>query len=145
MMPEDLQEIVSRIRNGDRAAFRILVEMYQQQTYRLAFRILANEEEARDIVQDSFVKIWQKIDSYDPSRKFVTWMNSIVVHASVDRLRTIRRHIMVPIDQVLQTLEALQQRDPGTAADNRDLALLIQYLADGLPEKQKLIFILRDI
>lgn len=145
MMPEDLQEIVSRIRNGDRAAFRILVEMYQQHAYRLAFRILGNEEEARDIVQDSFVKIWQKIGSYDPSRKFVTWMNGIVVHASVDRLRVLRRHVMVPVDQVVQTLEALQQRDPGTAADNRDLALLIRYLADGLPEKQKLVFILRDI
>lgn len=145
MTPEDLQEIVSRIRSGDRAAFRILVEMYQQQAYRLSFRILGNEEEARDIVQDSFVKIWQKIGSYDPARKFVTWMNGIVVHASVDRQRSLRRHVMVPVDRVLQTVEALQQQDPGRAADDRDLALLIQFLAEGLPEKQKLIFILRDI
>jgi RNA polymerase sigma-70 factor (ECF subfamily) len=145
MKPEDLQEIIIRIRNGDRAAFRILVEMYRQQAYRMAFRILGNEEEARDIVQDSFVKIWQKIGSYDPSRKFVTWMNGIVVHASVDRLRVLRRHVMVPIDLVSQTIEALQQRDPGRATDDRDLALMIQFLAEGLPEKQKLIFILRDI
>jgi RNA polymerase sigma-70 factor (ECF subfamily) len=145
MMPEDLQEIVFRIRNGDQAAFRTLVEMYRQPLYRLAFRILGNEEEARDAVQESFVKIWQKIGSYDPSRKFITWMNTILVNTSADRLRALRRHLMVPLDQVAQTLEAMQQRDPGNAADTHDLAILIHCLADGLPEKQRIVFILRDI
>lgn len=145
MMPENLHEIITGTRNGDRKAFKKLVEMYQQPAYRLAFRILGNEEEARDAVQESFIKIWQKISSFDSSREFIPWMYRILANTSADRLRTMHRHPLVPIDQVSQNLLAMQQRDPGTPADNHDLAMLIKGLAGGLPGKQKLVFILRDI
>ena len=145
MMPENLQEIIACIRNGDRKAFRILVEMYQQPAYRLSFRILGIEDEARDAVQESFIKIWQKIGSFDTSREFTPWMYRILVNTAKDRMRTMHRHITVPIDLVSQKLEAMQQRDPATTADNHELAVLIKGLADMLPEKQKLVFILRDI
>jgi RNA polymerase sigma-70 factor (ECF subfamily) len=144
-MPEDLQKIIRGVRNGDHAAFRILVTMYRQPTYRLAFRILGNEEEARDAVQECFIKIWQKVGSFDPSREFIPWMYRILVNTATDRLRKIHRHTMVPIDLVIRKLEALQQNDATTPADNHDLAILIKGLADMLPEKQKLVFILRDI
>jgi len=145
MMPENLQEIIECIRNRDRTAFRKLVTMYQQPAYRLAFRILGNEEEARDSVQESFIKIWQKIGSFDPSREFIPWMYRILVNTSTDRLRTIHRHTMIPIDLASQKLEAIQQNDSSTSADNHELAILIRGLAEMLPEKQKLVFILRDI
>ncbi|MCX6244295.1 MAG: RNA polymerase sigma factor [Bacteroidetes bacterium] len=144
-MPENLQEIIECIRNGDRTAFRKFVTMYQQPAYRLAFRILGNEEEARDAVQESFIKIWQKIGSFDSSREFIPWMYRIIVNTSTDRLRVIHRHTMIPIDLVSQKLEAIQKNDATTTADNHDLAILIKGLAEMLPEKQKLVFILRDI
>jgi RNA polymerase sigma-70 factor, ECF subfamily len=144
-MPENLQETIGCIRNGDPSAFRKLVMMYQQPAYRLAFRILGNEEEARDAVQESFIKIWQKIGSFDPSREFIPWMYRILVNTSTDRLRSIRRHVMIPIDLASQKLETMQQGDPSTLSDNHDLAILIKGMADMLPEKQKLVFILRDI
>ena len=144
-MPENLQEIVICTRNGDRKAFKKLVEMYQQPAYRLAFRILCNEEEARDAVQESFIKIWQKISSFDPSREFIPWMYRILANTSTDRLRTMHRHTLVPIDQVSQNLLAMQQSDQGIPADNHDLAMLIKGLAGSLPGKQKMVFILRDV
>lgn len=144
-MPENLQETIGCIRNGDHTAFKKLVEMYQQPAYRLAFRILGNEEEAKDAVQESFIKIWQKIGSYDSSREFIPWMYRILANTSADRMRTIRRHEWVPIDLVSQKLVALQQRDQGTPADNHDLAILIKGLAGKLPETQKMVFILRDV
>jgi RNA polymerase sigma-70 factor, ECF subfamily len=145
MMPENLQETVKCIRNGDQAAFRKLVTIYQQPAYRLSFRILGNEEEARDAVQESFIRIWRKIGSYDPSREFIPWMYRIFVNTSTDRLRTIHRHTMIPFEQMAHNLEAIQQDDPANSADNRELANLIKGLAEMLPEKQKLVFILRDI
>ncbi len=145
MMPENLQKTVECIRNGDHTAFRKLVMTYQQTAYRLAFRILGNEEEARDSVQESFIKIWQKIGSFDPAREFIPWMYRIIVNTSTDRLRTIHRHIMIPIDVVSQKLEAIQQNDSTRSANNHELAILIKGLAEMLPEKQKLVFILRDI
>jgi RNA polymerase sigma-70 factor (ECF subfamily) len=145
MMPENLQEIIDCIRNGDRMAFRKFVTMYQQPAYRLAFRILGNEEEARDAVQESFIKVWQKIGSYDTSREFIPWMYRILANTSLDRLRTIKRHTIIPIELVSRKLEAMQQIDSPTLADNHELAILIKGIADILPGKQKLVFILRDI
>jgi RNA polymerase sigma-70 factor (ECF subfamily) len=144
-MPANLQEIIGNIRNGDQQAFRTLVEMYRQPAYRLAFRILGNEEEARDAVQESFIRIWQRIGSYDPTREFLPWLYRILVNAATDRLRTISQHPMVPIDLVAERLTVLLQSDQEVRADNRDLALLIRVLAGSLPEKQKLLFILRDV
>ena len=144
-MPQNLQEIIRGTRNGDHAAFKKLVEMYRQQAYRLAFRILGDEEEARDAVQESFIRIWEKIRSYDPSREFIPWMYRVVVNASNDRLRTMQRRAEVPIDLVPQSIATMQQRDPGAAADNLDLAILINALAGSLPGKQKTVFILRDV
>ncbi len=145
MMPENLQEIIMCIRNGDRKAFKKLVEMYQQHAYRLAFRILGNEEEARDAVQESFIKIWQKFDSFDSSREFIPWMYRILTNTSADRLRTMHRHELIPIDLVSQKLLEIQQRDQGSSADNHDMAMLIKGLAGTLPDKQKVVFILRDV
>ena len=144
-MPENFQEIITGIRNGDHPAFRKLVEMYQQPAYRLAFRILGNEEEARDSVQESFIKIWQKIDSFDPSREFIPWMYRILVNTSTDRLRTLKRHSMISIDMVSQKIGALLQNESDVPVDNHDLIIMIKGIADRLPEKQRLVFILRDI
>jgi RNA polymerase sigma-70 factor (ECF subfamily) len=145
MMPENLREIIECIRNGDRTAFRKLVTMYQQPAYRLAFRILGNEEEARDAVQECFIKVWQKIGSFDTSRAFIPWMSRILANTSLDRLRTIKRHTTIPIEMVSRKLEAMQQLDSTTLANNQELAILIKGLSEMLPEKQKLVFVLRDI
>jgi RNA polymerase sigma-70 factor (ECF subfamily) len=145
MMPDHLQDMFKRIRSGDRAAFRKLVEMYQQPAYRLAFRILGNEEEARDAVQETFIKIWQKIGSYDPSREFLPWMYRILANTATDRFRTLQRHEMISLDKATPKLEAMLRQDPSASADNREMALLIKNIAEILPEKQKLVFLLRDI
>ncbi len=145
MMPENLQETVECIRKGDLTAFRKLVTMYEQPAFRLAFRILGNEEEAKDSVQESFIKIWRKIGSYDPSREFIPWMYRIIVNTSTDRLRVIHRHTMIPIDLVSQQIEKILQNDSATSAENHELAIMIKGLTEMLPEKQKLVFILRDI
>jgi RNA polymerase sigma-70 factor (ECF subfamily) len=131
--------------NGDLKAFRKLVTMYQQPAYRLAFKILGDEEEAKDAVQESFIKIWKKISSFDPAREFVPWMYRIIVNTSNDRLRIIHRHTMVPLDQVSQKLEAVLQSDSKTVAENHETAVIIKGLTGMLPEKQRLVFILRDI
>jgi RNA polymerase sigma-70 factor (ECF subfamily) len=144
-MLTDFQEIIDRIKKGDQAAFRRIVEDYRQQAFSMAFRILCNEEEARDIVQESFVKIWQKIGTYDMTQKFSTWMYKIVANGAIDRLRQIKKHKQVNLEKVImkidyQNLELTQIED-----DNKETAQLISLLAEGLPEKQQMVFILRDL
>jgi RNA polymerase sigma-70 factor (ECF subfamily) len=144
-MPANLHDIIANVRNGDQRAFRTLVEMYQQPAYRLAFRILGNEEEARDAVQECFIRIWQKIGTFDSAREFIPWMYRILTNAATDRLRTMQRHATIPIEVVAKRVIGLLQGDRETPLENRDLAMLIRTLAGTLPEKQKLVFILRDV
>lgn len=74
-------------RQGDRNAFGCLVEAYQGPVYNLTYRILGNAEEAEDAAQETFLRAFRKLDSYDPTRKFSTWVLSIASHYCIDRLR----------------------------------------------------------
>jgi len=139
------RDIIDQIKNGSQQAFKSLVEEYQQYAFTLAFRILGNEEEARDAVQDSFIKIWQKINTFDGKAKFTTWMYRIVTNKAIDRLRLIRRINHVNIDDVSDKLNDLYQSDSIVQLDNKDLGQMIRFISEGLPEKQRLVFIMRDI
>jgi RNA polymerase sigma-70 factor (ECF subfamily) len=144
-MPTDLLEIIEKVKNGDQAAFRRIVEEYRQLAFGMAFRIMCNEEEARDVVQDSFIKIWQKIGTYDMSQKFSTWICKIVANTAIDRMRQIKRHNLVNIDKVVTLIDRLNQGIDQQDFENEDTARIISWIAQGLPEKQQMVFILRDL
>jgi RNA polymerase sigma-70 factor, ECF subfamily len=74
-------------RQGDRQAFGHLVEAYQVPVYNLAYRMLGNREEAEDAAQETFLRAYRKLRSYDPAHKFSTWMLSIASHYCIDQLR----------------------------------------------------------
>jgi len=141
----DLLHIVDQAKLGDQKAFRYLVEQYQEYAYILSFRILCNEEEARDTVQESFIKIWKNIKKYDPKIKFTTWMYTIVTHTAIDKFRSLKRYTMVNIDDVAEHLEKIEDVGPGHKIDNEEIGMIIKLMAEDLPEKQRLIFVLRDI
>src|SRR5690606_32224267 len=74
----------------DEEAFANLVEAYQQPIFNLAFRMLGNSAEAEDAAQETFIRAYARLHTYDPERKFSSWILSIASHYCVDRLR--RRH-----------------------------------------------------
>ena len=144
-MQFEIEKIIKEIRNGNQEAFRKVVEEYQQYAFTLSFRILYDEDEARDAVQDSFIKIWKKIHEYDSKIKFTTWMYRIVTNTAIDRYRSIKRHKSVKMDDVAERLDQLQDGSLEVNLSNEELAGIIKTLADDLPEKQKMVFVLRDI
>lgn len=144
MQPE-IKEIILKVKKGDQSAFRKLVELHQQYAFNLAFRILCNDEEARDIVQESFIKIWQKIADYNPKIKFTTWMFKIVTNSAIDRLRVIKRNIFVDLENVSGRIDQIMEENPETSLNNKELGQMINFIAEDLPEKQRLVFVLRDI
>ena len=144
-MLKNVQEITDRVKQGDQEAFRILVETYQQYAFNLAFRILQNEEEARDAVQESFIKIWTKICDFRSSQKFTTWLYRIVTNSALDRLRALKRRGQVGLDQIPEMLLSSNTMRPDRQLDNKEIAQVIRILAGKLSEKQQLVFILRDI
>ena len=144
-MPEDISHIIKRIKKGDQLAFKWLVENFQQSAFSLAFRIICNEEDARDIVQESFIKIWKKIESFKEKSSFISWMFKIVANSSIDKLRQQKRTNSVSIDQFSENIINSSFNNWENELDNKELGNVINLLSEGLPEKQRLIFVLRDI
>jgi RNA polymerase sigma-70 factor (ECF subfamily) len=92
--PSD-EEAISRARLGDHAGFRVLVERYQQRAYRLALRILHDEEMARDAVQDAFLKVYASLGRFEGRSSFYTWLYRVVLNLCLDLRRRDRssRHV----------------------------------------------------
>ncbi len=103
------QEMVwlEQARGGDDAAFGRLVQAYQGPVYNLAYRMLGNAVEAEDAAQETFVRIYTKLNTYQPDRKLSSWVLSIASHYCIDRLRR-RRMNWLSLDEepVATTLPA---------------------------------------
>lgn len=138
-------EILELAKSGDPSAFKRLVEHYSIYAYNLAFRILCDEEEAKDAVQDSFIKIWKRIGAFNATHKFSTWMYKIVTHTAIDLLRkqNIRKTTSIDLSNCVPS--DIDENSTQKKMDNQELAALISNLSEGLPEKQRMVFILRDI
>ena len=91
------EELMGRIRNGDREAFSMLVMRHTKRYYSLAYRMLSSREEAEDIVQESFLTVWTSPASWDGGRqtKFTTWFYRVVANACIDRKR---KHTPLPME-----------------------------------------------
>ncbi|NOY57728.1 MAG: RNA polymerase sigma factor [Calditrichaeota bacterium] len=145
-MPE-LYDIFLRCQNGDLAAFRQVVETHQSFAFSLALRMLCDAEDARDVVQESFIKVWQNIGQFDPNRKFTTWLYKIITNLCLDYLKARKRKNRLfssPLDSKVGNL-ARAEVDEEKNCMNKELIKEIKMLAEGLTPKQRIVFVLRDL
>src|SRR4249920_1050768 len=82
---------VSKARAGDSDAFRVLVERHGRSLFRLAFRMTGNEQDAEDVVQESFLRAYRQLAKFDDRASFGTWLYRIAVNASLDLVRSRKR------------------------------------------------------
>lgn len=88
-----IQGLVQELQNGDENALSTLYDMYSDSLYGLILKIVKDDGLAQDILQDCFVKIWQKAQTYDSSKgSFFTWMLNVCRNKSIDELRKVDRH-----------------------------------------------------
>ena len=78
-------------RDGDRRAFEELVNLYKDKIFHLSYRILGNVQEAEDIVQETFLRVFRNLHRYDENQKFSTWIYRIATNQCIDRIRK-RKH-----------------------------------------------------
>jgi RNA polymerase sigma-70 factor, ECF subfamily len=147
MQQENIVEIIEKIRLGHSDQFRKLVEISQSMIYSLAFRLLCDEDEAKDIVQETFVKVWRNLNSFDTKMKFSTWIYTIATRLCYDRLRVWRRK---SVFRIFTTENEMQLDIPSlenveNEVINADLRRVIAKLTSGLSLKQKLVFTLSEI
>ncbi len=83
---------VLRVRSGDSQAFRLLVEHHSRNIFRLAYRMTGNEQDAEDVVQETFFKAFRQLNGFEERSNFSTWLYRIGVNCALDLLRKRRRH-----------------------------------------------------
>ena len=144
-MQNKAYELIRQSKKGDTQAFRQLMEQYKQYAFQLAYRILHCEEDAKDTVQEAFIRVWQHLSRFDLKKKFTTWLYRIVVNQSVDKLRQRKRRSEVTVRNENDSIFADPQQNPEGCCMNNEAMDRIRKAMDHLPLKQRLIFILRDL
>ncbi len=134
---------MAQAQRGDRVAFRQLVEAYQGPVYNLAYRMLGNSADAEDAAQETFVRMYTKLNTYQPDHKLSSWVLSIASHYCIDRLRR-RRFDWLSLDEesVAEVLPS-RQRGPEDLALRRETRDDIQSLVDRLAPAYRVPLILR--
>jgi len=133
-----------RTKNGDSTAFSYIAEKYQQSVYNLCYRMLGNAEDAEDAAQEVFIRAYAKLDTYDDTSKFSTWLFSIASHYCIDRLRR-RRFNFIPWDDLGSWYHFPDQGtpQPEQVLIKAETAQEIQNLLNLLPPDYRLAVILK--
>jgi RNA polymerase sigma-70 factor (ECF subfamily) len=132
--PDD--PLVARARDGDREAFRALVDRHRDRAYGLALRTLRSEPDAEEVAQDAFVRAWRALPGFRGDARFGTWLYAIVMRCAIDRAQTLRRRRSRE-----QELEAAgEPADPGERPDERAaLARRMERMLDELSVAQRAV------
>ncbi len=151
--PDDAA-LLARLRAGDEAAYEELVRAYGGRLLAVARRLLRNEDDAGDAVQDAFLSAFRALDGFEGGSRISTWLHRIVVNAALMKLRTKRRKPEHPIDDMLPGfLENGHLANPaGTWRElpedlvgQSELRDLVLASIDQLPEGYRNVLLLRDI
>jgi RNA polymerase sigma-70 factor (ECF subfamily) len=108
--------------------------------FSLALKMLCDEEEAKDLVQETFLRVWQHIDDYDPRKPFTTWLYTIASRLCLDRLKNMRHTIPLPEDE--SVLRRFADDDSQHSLENNEWVAIVRTMAEGLSTKQRLVFTL---
>ncbi|MEO7143957.1 MAG: sigma-70 family RNA polymerase sigma factor [Bryobacteraceae bacterium] len=84
--------VVARVRAGDGDGFRLLVERHSRSVFRLAYRMTGNEQDAEDVVQETFLRAFRQLHRYESRASFATWLYRIAANYSLDLIRSRKRH-----------------------------------------------------
>lgn len=143
----EIEALVARSREGERAAFDELVRRRRDLVFRVAFQQVRDPEAAKSVTQAVFVQLWRKLDRYDPSRRFDTWLHQVTVNAAIDHHRRgARRRRESSLDEALQLPDAAGADGPAAERRMRSLevARILHELTRELPERQRAAFLLRE-
>lgn len=136
---DDDQRLVERCLNGDQEAFAELVVRYQRPIYHMAFRVLGNVEDAREITQSVFLKVAERLDDYNPRFKFFSWIYRITINASLNLRRISGREELVGDDLEVQDSGA----DPEASLSAAEQSAQIQKALMRLKFENRAVLTLR--
>lgn len=144
MDKETEQRLIRSSASGNQRSFRELVEDSQAFAYSLAFRFINQHDEAEDIVQDAFVKVWKNLDRFDFNYRFKTWLGKIVTNLCLDLAKSSKKKYEMMNIEISKGLHIAKEKTSDEVERN-ELNEMIWRLAAKLTDKQRAVFILRDL
>ena len=148
--PPTDEELVAAVLAGDRERFGDLIERYQGRLVNYLFRLLRNADDAHDMAQEVFVKVYQVLDRYDAQYRFSTWLFRVAQNAAIDQIRR-RRLKLVSLSQEDPEGEARDwdlpalEKGPYGEMRNRERGDAIQEAIDALPWEYRELILLRHM
>lgn len=137
--------LVERARGGDDRAFAALVLRYERALIRILARLVHDEEQARDLAQETFWRVYNRLDRFDTSRRFGPWLFRVGVNLGLD---TLRRHGPPPASSIDRASgegrRAFELADPDPR-DRDDLAQEVRFVLERLPAAYRAILVLKDL
>jgi RNA polymerase sigma-70 factor (ECF subfamily) len=143
-------DLVASFREGNTKAFRELVRRYQAKAYALALRLTSNEADAQEVLQDTFLSVYRKFDTFRGDAAFSSWLYRITANAALMKVRSRGQRKDISLDVTdPEEGEHIELRDWSDDAErlvmNRDAAQKIAKAVDQLPEKYRVVFLLREV
>jgi len=124
MAKTDDTELIERCINGDRKAFESLLTQYEKPVFNAAFRMLNSRDDAKDVTQTVFLKVFENFDHYDPSRRFFSWIYRITLNESINWLGKSRRLEPLLHEAVDESKGPEQQADSANISEHVQAALM---------------------
>lgn len=147
-------ELLRLAREGDPAAFRILIRRHDRYLYRIARSVLLDDHEAEDVVQETYVRAFTRLVDFRGDASLSTWLTRIALNEALQRYRQRRRIVSLdildsasghPVAQIRQSPMIAPDQDPERATAQHQIRTLLERAIDDLPEAFRTVFVMRDI
>lgn len=145
------RELVELARSGDRKAFQSLVERHQRRAFGVALGLLRDEQDAREVVQEAFLRVYRSLDRFEGTASFFTWLYRIVTNLSIDRRRkpSRREHERLDLDPedgpAPIQLVAPPEGEPSEYVRRQEIGARIQSALDALPPYHRAVIVMREV
>ena len=139
MNKDDDSYYIEAVRKGNVQAFSVLVEKYQNMVYSLSLKLLKKPEDAEELAQDTFIKAYQKIDSYEGKSKFSTWLYSITYNACISELRKRRIEFASLDDRQISDQDEMKMHDYYRETKKEDQEKYLNLALSKLPEDDQVL------
>jgi RNA polymerase sigma-70 factor (ECF subfamily) len=141
----DLTDLVVAAKAGDKAAFSELVRLTYVDTYTLALRLTGDEEDARDVAQEAYLRAYKGLRRFRGDARFTTWLYRITANCASNQLGKRSRHRHEDLEESGQPADLDPAIDPEGRADAADLKVRLESALDDLPAKLQAVVVLRDV
>jgi RNA polymerase sigma-70 factor (ECF subfamily) len=150
-LPVPDEELVRRVQAGNNEAFEELVKRYERKVYNIAYRLMGNERDASEVLQDAFLRAYRFLPKFQFKSSFFTWLYRIATNVSLTKLRKREKVQLVSIDEPANAdgdlpLEIPDYRyNPEKMMKQRQLREALQKAVDELPPDYRSVVVLRDL